>query len=121
VEPIKEVMPAVDEITIDDVVKVHLVVGTIEACEPIEKSDKLYKLQVNFGDKGMRQVLSGIRKSYESPEDLIGKQAVFVYNLKPRAMMGLESQGMVLTAQAEDNKVKIITPSQPVPNGTLLR
>ncbi len=120
VEPVKEIVPAVDEITIDDVVKVHLVVGTIEACEPVEKSDKLYKMQVNFGDKGTRQILAGIQKYYKQ-EDLIGKQGVFVYNLKPRKMVGLESQGMMLLAEGADGNLQMTTVAHPVPNGTRLR
>jgi methionyl-tRNA synthetase len=107
-------------ITIDDFIKVQLAVGTIEQCEEVPNSDKLLKLQVNFGDKGMRQILSGIKKSYTS-EELIGKQAVFVLNLTPRKMMGLESHGMLLTAQAEDGRVKAVAPWQNVPNGSILK
>ncbi len=120
VEPVQQNIPAVDEITIDDVVKVHLVVGTIEACEPVENSDKLYKMRVNFGDKGMRQILAGIQKYYK-PEGLIGKQGVFVYNLKPRKMVGLESQGMMLLAEGADGNLQMTTVAHPVPNGTRLR
>lgn len=107
-------------VSIDEFSKIYLVVGTIEQCEEVAKSDKLYKLQVNFGSYGMRQVLSGIKK-YFKPEDLIDKQVLFVYNLEPRKMMGLESQGMVLTAQGESDTLKLITPGGPVPNGTRLK
>ncbi len=107
-----------DYITIDDVIKVHLVVGTIEQCEIVEKSDKLLKMQVNLGDYGMRQILAGVRKYY-TPEDLMGKQAVFIANLKPRKMMGMESQGMMLVSKAGDT-LEITTPAGPVPNGTRL-
>ena len=107
-------------IAIEQFAQIHLTVGTIEQCEIIEKSDKLYKLQVNFGPIGKRQVLSGIRKHF-TPEDLIGKQAVFVTNLKPRTMMGLESQGMLLTAETEEKKLVIIQPGNKVPNGTRLK
>ncbi|MFI5333064.1 MAG: methionine--tRNA ligase [Candidatus Babeliales bacterium] len=107
-------------ITIDDLVKVELIVGTIEQCEIVEASDKLLKMQVNFGDKGMRQILAGIRHSYQ-PANLIGKQGVFVFNLKPRAMVGLESQGMMLVAEQADGKVAMATIAKPVPNGSRLR
>jgi methionyl-tRNA synthetase len=107
-------------ITIDDVLKVELVVGTIEECEIVSGSDKLLKMAVNFGSKGNRQILAGIRASYQ-PADLIGKQGIFVYNLKPRAMMGMESQGMMLVAESEGGMVKMATVAQPVPNGTRLR
>ena len=107
-------------ITIDDVVKVQLVVGTIEQCEEIKKSDKLYKMQINFGPLGMRQILGGVRKHF-TPEELIGKQGVFVYNLQPRKMLGLESQGMMLLAENADGKLQMTTVAGPVPNGTRLR
>ena len=109
-----------ETIPFEEFVKVHLTVGTIEQCEEIPQSDKLYKLQVNFGALGMRQILSGIRKSFK-PEDLVGKQAVFVTNLKPRKMMGLESQGMLLTAQDENNAMSLLAPKILVPNGTRLK
>ena len=109
-----------DSIAIEDFAKVHLTVGTIEQCEIIEQSDKLYKLQVDFGTLGKRQILSGVRKHF-SPEELIGKQAVFVTNLKPRKMMGLESQGMLLTAESADKKLSVVSPTIAVPNGTRLK
>ena len=127
IEKQPEVVPATPETTkeeealvdITDFAKIALRVGTIESCQTIEKSDKLYKLQVNFGYLGTRQVLSGIRHFFK-PEELIGVQAVFVYNLKPRQMMGLQSQGMILTAKNEEGKCHLIVPQQAVPNGILL-
>ena len=107
-------------ITIDDVVKVELRVGAIKACEEIEGSDKLLKMQIDFGQNGMRQILAGIKKWY-TPQDLINKQAVFVYNLKPRKMMGIESQGMMLLAENEQGDLQIVNPVGVVPNGTRLR
>jgi len=106
-------------VAIDDVLKVELLVGTIEACEEVEKSDKLLKMQVDFGDKGKRQILAGIKKFY-TPQELIGKQSVFVFNLKPRALMGMESQGMILTAKDEQGGMHRIIPMAMVPNGTRL-
>ena len=108
-----------DYISIDDVAKVQLRVGTIEQCEEIPKSKKLYKLQVDFGELGFKQVLSGI-KDYFTPEQLIGSQAVFVFNLKPRKMMGLESHGMILTAQDGQN-FSIVSPTKKIENGTQLK
>lgn len=109
-----------ENITIDDFSKVMLLVGTIEQCEEMPKSDKMLKLQVNFGPYGMRQVLSGVKKHF-APSDLIGKQGIFVYNLAPRAMMGTESQGMMLFAENEDKKYVRATVEHPVPNGTRLK
>jgi len=117
----KEESKGSDYIKIDDVAKVQLAVGTIEKAEEIEGSDKLLKLQVNCGDTfGMRQVLAGVKKFY-SPEQLIGKQGVFVLNLKPRKMMGIESQGMMLFAESQDGTLQMVTVGGPVPNGSKLR
>ncbi len=107
-------------ITIDDFLKVELLVGTIKQCEEIAGSDKLLKLQVDFGPSGIKQILSGIKKSF-APEDLINKQAVFVFNLAPRTMMKLESNGMLLTAGTPDGKLSLVSPAVMVENGTRLK
>jgi len=116
VEEKKIEAPSVPDIIIDDFIKVHLIVGTIDQAEEVAGSDKLLKLQVNFGPLGMRQILSGVKKSYK-PEDLLGKQGVFVTNLKPRKMMGFESHGMMLFA-LHDGAHIFITAAGHVPNGT---
>ncbi len=110
---------AFPEIAIEDFAEVVLLVGTIEESEEVPGSDKLLKLQVNFGPYGMRQVLSGIKKYY-SAAAVRGVQAVFVVNLKPRKMMGLESQGMVLTVTDAQDVLKLVTVAQ-VPPGTRLK
>ncbi len=107
-------------ITIEDLIKVELVVGMIEQCELVEQSDKLLKMQVDLGDKGKRQILAGIRQSYVS-EELVGRQGLFVINLKPRKMAGLESQGMMLIAKDATGKTQLMSPAQLVPNGTRLQ
>jgi len=89
------------EITIDDFKKVEITVGEIISAEPIEGSDKLLKLNVNFGDSlsgglGERQVLSGIAKFFPEPQALVGKRVPFATNLASRMMMGLESQAMLI-------------------------
>lgn len=109
-----------DLIDIADFAKVHLVVGTILSCNEIPNSDKLLLLEVNCGQHGKRQILSGIKK-YFKPEDLVGKQGVFVLNLKPRKMAGLESQGMMLLAQDNDDIPQRVTVAELVPDGTILK
>jgi len=106
-------------ITIDDFVKIELVVGTITHCEPAPNSTKLLVLNVDFGPLGTRTILSGIAQWY-APQDLITKQGIFVLNLKPRKMAGLESQGMMLSAKTEDGNLKMATVASPVPNGIRL-
>lgn len=102
-------------ISIEDFLKLELKVGTILEAEEIPGSEKLLKLKVDLGESGPRQVLSGIKQWYQS-EKLRGKQAVFVTNLEPRVMMGLESQGMILCA-GEDRPI-IIKPSAKVSPGS---
>lgn len=102
--------------TIDDLEKLDIRVGTFMSVEPVEGSSKLYKEIVDFGaELGERQILSGIQK-YFTPEELIGKQALFIVNLEPRMMMGLESQGMLLATDNTDGPV-LLTPEEKVPNG----
>ena len=111
---------AQETISFDEFAKIQLVVGTIEQCEVVPKSDKLYKMQVNFGNLGMRQILAGVRQYFKA-EDLIGKQTIFVVNLQPRTILGFESQGMMLVASDAQNISKMTTVAQSVPNGTRLR
>ena len=112
--------PEIPAITIDDFAKVALIAGTISECHEVEGADKLYKLQVNFGEHGMRQILAGVKKSF-SISDLLNKQAIFVFNLAPRKMMGLDSQGMLLVAENDQKKLVLISPTMTVPNGTRLK
>ena len=88
--------------------------------QEVPKSDKLYQLTVDFGDKGVRQILSGVRKHF-TQADLLGKQGVFVFNLQPRQMLGLESQGMMLFAENANGKNELVSPVHTVPNGTRLK
>jgi methionyl-tRNA synthetase len=105
-------------INIEDFAKVELKVGTVLEAEQIEGSDKLLKLKVDLGEETPRQILSGIKQWYQ-PEDVVGKQFVFVANLEPRMMMGLESQGMILCAGGE--KPIPLKPSKKVSSGSKVR
>lgn len=105
-------------INFDDFAKVEFKVGTVLEAEEIEGSDKLLKLKVDFGEDEPRQILSGI-KSWYKPSQLKGKQFVFVTNLAPRQIMGLESQAMILATDTD--KPIIIKPSSKVPSGVKLR
>ncbi len=105
-------------ITIDEFSKIELRVGTVIEAEEVEGSEKLIKQIVDFGEEGKRQILSGIKKWYK-PGQLIGKQFIYVFNLEPRMMMGLESAGMLLATDTD--KPYPIKPSSKVPAGTKLR
>ena len=114
---VQDATPEKENISIEDFIKLDLRVGTIIDCEIVAGSDKLLKSQVDFGSLGMRQVLSGVRKHY-GPEDMKGKQGLFVVNLKPRKMMGFESHGMMLFALDEISGLKIMSPLEQVAPGT---
>lgn len=105
-------------INIDDFIKVELRVGTVLEAEEVEGSEKLLKLKVDLGEDEPRQILSGIKQWY-SPEDLVNKQFVFVTNLEPRKMMGLDSHGMILCA-GEDKPIPLV-PQSELPNGSKIR
>ncbi len=107
-------------ISIDDLEKLDIRIGTIKNVEQVPGSEKLYKEIVDFGPEiGEKQILSGIQK-YFTPEDLMGKQALFIVNLEPREMMGLTSEGMLLATDGENGPV-LLVPTQEVPNGSKIK
>lgn len=118
--PAHVIPPTSPEISIEDFVKIELRVGTIEACSVVPKSEKLLRLEVDFGAEGKRIIFSGIQKSY-TPDQLVGKQGVFLFNLKPRKMMGEESHGMFLTVEDGQGLLSLVAPERIVPNGALLK
>jgi len=83
-------------IAIDDFARVEMRVGKVGAAENVEKSEKLIRLHVDFGEIGKRIILTGVRGYGYTPDDFTGKQFFFVVNLEPRKMMGEESQGMII-------------------------
>jgi methionyl-tRNA synthetase len=93
-----------EQISIDDFGKVEMRVGEIKSAERIEGSSKLLKLKVNFGSED-RQVLSGIGPYFEDVNVLVGKRCLFVTNLAPRMMMGLESQAMIMATGGEEGNL----------------
>lgn len=114
--------PAAEEkplITIDDFRKIDLRVAKVLECEPVPKSDKLLKLQVDVGGE-KRQIVAGIAKHYK-PEELIGKSVVVVYNLQSAKLMGQESRGMVLAATDNDGKLLLVSPAGDIGSGSIVR
>ncbi len=106
-------------ITIDDFMKTQLRVARVLEAEPVEGSDKLLKLQLVVGEE-RRQIVAGIRANY-SPEDLIGRQVVVVFNLKAAKLRGVESQGMLLAATDENGGAILLQPDREAPEGTQVR
>ena len=107
-----------DLITYEDFKKIDLRVAKIIEAERIENSEKLIKLQIDLGEE-KRQIVAGIGKFY-NPEDLINKQIVVVCNLQPKALMGLESNGMLLAASNED-QISLLIPDQEIPPGSTIK
>jgi methionyl-tRNA synthetase len=108
------------QITIDDFIKIELRVAQIVLAERIPKADKLLRLEVDLGELGRRQILSGIAEWY-TPEDLTGRKIVVITNLAPRKMRGLDSHGMLLAASEEGGKPILATFAEDIPNGTRLK
>ncbi len=113
-----EIEPFGAAIKYEDFERVDLRVGKVISCEKVRKSDKLLVLKIDDG-VSERQIVSGIAKSYE-PEELIGRKLSFVANLEPRKLMGLESCGMLLSAEASDGKYKLAFADDKVINGAKL-
>ena len=104
-------------INIEDLNKIDIRVGTSEKVEDVEKSDKLVKLTVNFGDF-KRTILVGMKQERENPKEVEGKQALFVVNLKPREMMGEISEGMLFDIGYTNGITPVLAVSEkPVPDG----
>lgn len=115
----KENVVTMEQISIDDFAKVELKAAKILACEPIKKAKKLLKLTLDDGSDTQRTVASGIAPWY-SPDDLVGKTVIVVANLKPATLCGVESQGMILAADAGENDVKVVF-LEDVPAGAKIR
>ena len=110
--------PIKDLITFDDFAKLDIRVGTIVSVTEVAKSDKLMKLTVDFGDH-QRSILAGIKQERENPQEIEGKQALFVVNLPERKMAGELSQGMLFDIGYEDKVTRVLAmPEAKVPNGS---
>lgn len=104
------------DVDIEEFSKMDLRVGTVLECEKVPKADKLLRFLIDDGLE-KRQILSGIAKYYK-PEDLLGKQVVFIANLPARKLRGLDSQGMILSAVNNDGSLSVITVDRPVKPGS---
>ncbi len=129
-------------ISYDDFAKVEIKAGKILSAEKVEKADKLLKLSVDFGPvtetvatlavdgapvaevnmtemkRDVRQIVSGIAMYYPDPAALVGKKCMFVTNLEPRVIRGLESNGMLFALSTPDGKFSLLEPAADIPEGT---
>ena len=116
-------------ISLEDFKKVDLVVGKILSAEKIPETDKLLKLSVDLGESAPRQIVSGIALYFPDCSVLVGKKCMFVANLEPRVIKGIESQGMICavstdprsaegSGEARDGLFSLLEPNDEIPAGT---
>jgi tRNA-binding protein len=111
------ILPIKPTISFSDFEKIDIRVGTIKKVEDIEKSDKLMKLTVDFGDH-QRTILVGMKQERDNPKEIEGLQALFVVNLEPRQMMGETSEGMMFDiGHSSGITPQLAVPENPVPSG----
>jgi methionyl-tRNA synthetase len=113
-EKAEEEEKKIDYITIEDFAKIQLRVAEILEAEKVEGSDKLIKMKLKVGEE-TRQIVGGIARYY-TPEELIGKKIIIVYNLEPKKLKGIESQGMLLAASTE-GKMSLLTVDRDIESG----
>ena len=110
--------PVRPTISIDVLNQVDIRVGTIDAVDDVEGSDKLVKLRVNFGEF-TRTILAGMKLERANPREIEGRQALFVVNLEPRKMRGVISEGMLFDiGYADGIRPVLAVPEERVPDGT---
>lgn len=110
--------PIKDNVSFEDFEKLDIRVGLIKDCQKVKKSKKLLQFTIDDGTGTDRTILSGIAAFYEDPAALIGKRILFVANFEPRKMMGIESQGMILSAVDFDESLSVVTTSKDVKPGS---
>ena len=115
----KKEIAGLAKIGIDDFAKVEIRVGKVLDCENVKRSNKLLKFTIDDGSKEPRTIVSGIAKWYK-PEELKGKNIVFVANLKPVKLCGVESNGMILSAECSEDDVKLLTVDESIPAGSVI-
>jgi tRNA-binding protein len=105
-------------ISFADVDRIDVRVGTILTVEEVAGSDKLLKLTVDFGDQ-RRSILAGMKQERDNPQEIEGRQALFVVNLEPKKMMGQVSEGMLFDIGYADGVLPALAvPERKVPNGS---
>ena len=114
-----EPAPVQENIPFDDFLKLDIRVGKVLECAKVPKADKLLQFRIDDG-MGGRTIVSGIAKYY-APEDLVGKEVCFVANFAPRKLKGIESQGMILSAENADGRLVVIGPHGEVKPGAQVK
>lgn len=115
----RKAVPVAEDITFEDFLKLDIRVGTVLECTKVPKADKLLQFRIDDG-LGGRTIISGIAQHY-APEELVGKQVCFIANLPPRKLKGIESQGMILSAENVDGHLRVIQPAETVAPGSQVK
>ena len=110
--------PIKDTVSFEEFEKLDIRVGLVKDCQKVKKSKKLLQFTIDDGSGKDRTICSGIAAFYENPEELIGKRILFVANFAPRQMMGIESQGMILSAVDADESLSVVTTTKDVKPGS---
>ena len=110
--------PIKETVSIEDFEKLDIRVGLVKDCQRVKKSKKLLQFTIDDGSGTDRTICSGIAAFYEEPEQLIGRRILFVANFAPRKMMGIESQGMILSAVDFDDTLSVVTTTKDVKPGS---
>ncbi|MBR1727897.1 MAG: methionine--tRNA ligase subunit beta, partial [Muribaculaceae bacterium] len=111
--------PVASACSYEDFAKLDIRVGRVVQCEKVKKAKKLLKFCIDDG-MGCRTIVSGIALYYQ-PEDLLGKEVCFIANFPPRPLMGIESQGMILSAEDADGRLVVIGPTGEVRPGVQVK
>ncbi len=111
--------PVAGDCTYDDFARLDIRVGRVVECEKVKKAKKLLKLRIDDG-MGCRTIVSGIALYYQ-PEELVGKEVCFIANFPPRQLMGIESQGMILSAEDADGRLVVVGPTGEVRPGVQVK
>jgi methionyl-tRNA synthetase len=112
--------PQKTTISIEDFAKIDVRIGRILTAEKVPETDKLIKCTIDFGELGTRTIVSGIA-GYRIAESLPGTQCIYVVNLAPRTIKGIESQGMLMAASTSDGSFALLSPDSSIPAGTPLK
>ena len=113
----KEILPMIEY---KDFVKLDIRVGKVLLAEPIKKSNKLLRVEVDIGEEKPRQLVAGMA-SYYTPDELVGKYVIILANLKPVKLCGVESNGMMLAADDCAEIVAVLTPDKEIKPGSRIR
>ncbi|MEI6238661.1 MAG: hypothetical protein WCP15_03970 [bacterium] len=105
-------------INYDDFAKVEIKAGKILSAEKIPETDKLLKLSVDFAEEKPRQIVSGISAYFPDPATLVGRTCMFVTNLEPRIIRGVESNGMIFALSTPEGAFSLLEPNAQIPVGT---